>query len=455
MEALATSFTLTTLHSLWQTGLLFLAYWLINVVSVVNPRSKRNMLLGILLTQLSLSVVTFILLSAKIPNRWLNFFSVPNNIDTILLDHISLYLVAAYLLMVSYKITFYFFEYKRFVHFQGQKFLKPHAEIRVFTQLKAEELGVKKVQIWFSEHIHTPFTYGFLKPCILLPVALVNQLSMTETEALIVHELTHIKNKDYLFNYGLLFMETLFCFNPFIFFITRKIKLEREKSCDLQVLQYKYSPLLYAETLFKTALHHRDNFAWQIAAISGKHQLLNRIRFFTHENDLSKMKKTFNPINYALLLFVAFMSILVITDDKNTITHKYPNRVTFLMPSYSYHFPVIEETNPVISTSAVAAILPEKKVKPVAILKNATIETPVELSEPINAMQVSASEPVSKQIVIREQDPASGKISTYVFKSTFINGEWTAEPIITVIENKTDTCDKSTGREIKEFNAEQ
>ena len=48
------------------------------------------------------------------------------------------------------------------------------------------------------------------------------------------------------------------------------------------------------------------------------------------------MKKIFNPINYALMLFVAFMSILVKADDKNTIT--------------------AEETNRIIPTSAVAAI---------------------------------------------------------------------------------------------------
>lgn len=149
-------------------------YGLINTVSVVNPAAKRNMLLGILFTQLSLSIVSFIFLSAKIPNRWLDIFSLPTHVDTIFSDHISLYLVAVYLLMVSHKITLHFFEYKRFVHFQRHKFIKPHAEIKVFTQLKAAEMGVKKVQIWFSEHIHTPFTYGFLKPCILLPVALVN-----------------------------------------------------------------------------------------------------------------------------------------------------------------------------------------------------------------------------------------------------------------------------------------
>ena len=73
----------------------------------------------------------------------------------------------------------------------------------------------------------------------------------------------------------------------------------------------------------------------------------------------------------------------------------------------------------------------------------------------IKAIQVSASEPVSKQIVIREHDPATGKIITYVFKSSFVNEEWTAEPVVTAIENKADTCNKNSYGEIIKFNAEQ
>ena len=73
----------------------------------------------------------------------------------------------------------------------------------------------------------------------------------------------------------------------------------------------------------------------------------------------------------------------------------------------------------------------------------------------IKAIQVSASEPVSKQIVIREHDPATGKIITYVFESSFEKEKWTAEPVVRAIENRADTCNESNDSEIKEFKAEQ
>ncbi len=458
MEAFATDVCLTLLHSLWQAGILYLLFSLFNITSIVNPSAKRNMLMGMLLLQLILSIITFTIVSANISFGWIAYYRLPKSILSASFDTISVYAILLYTILVFYRIAVHISQYKRLLHFHRQQFIKPNADIRVFTQLKAAEMGIKKVHIWLTDQICTPFTYGFLKPCILLPVALVNQLNLPETEALIIHELTHIKNRDYILNYFVLLMETVFCFNPFIFLISRKIKLEREKSCDLQVLQYEYPSVLYAEALLKTALHRGNTYAWQMAAVSEKHQLLNRIKFFTLENNFSKMKKTFNPINYALMLFVAFMSILIIADDNNTGTGGNSNKIRFLMPSYSYHLPVnTEESNGISATSPVAETVNKTiaNPRPSVAINTSTVPVPEVPEVAVEALQVNNTEPVSKQILIREQNPATGKISTYVFKSSYINGEWTAEPIFTVIENKADTCNENRVVEIKEFSTEQ
>ena len=56
----------------------------------------------------------------------------------------------------------------------------------------------KKVKIYLSGKIICPLTTGFLKPVILIPVAAVNQLTTEQMEAVILHELAHIKRADYL-----------------------------------------------------------------------------------------------------------------------------------------------------------------------------------------------------------------------------------------------------------------
>ena len=54
---------------------------------------------------------------------------------------------------------------------------KPPVDIRLFTKAKAIELGIKRqVNIWLSEHIQSPMTFGYFKPVILLPVALLNHI---------------------------------------------------------------------------------------------------------------------------------------------------------------------------------------------------------------------------------------------------------------------------------------
>ena len=64
-------------------------------------------------------------------------------------------------------------------------------------QQLAEQLEIKrKVQVWVSRYIDTPMIIGFLKPTILIPLASINQLSVKQLEAILLHELAHIKRND-------------------------------------------------------------------------------------------------------------------------------------------------------------------------------------------------------------------------------------------------------------------
>ena len=62
----------------------------------------------------------------------------------------------------------------------------------------------------------SPVTIGFLKPIILLPVAALNSLTPQQVEAVLLHELSHIRRYDYLINLVITLVHTLFYFNPFI-----------------------------------------------------------------------------------------------------------------------------------------------------------------------------------------------------------------------------------------------
>jgi bla regulator protein BlaR1 len=88
------------------------------------------------------------------------------------------------------------------------------------------------VSLLESELIKAPMMAGVFKPVILLPFSLLAQLPAGEMEAILLHELAHIRRKDYLINLLQSFAEILFFFNPGVWWISSLIREERENCCD-------------------------------------------------------------------------------------------------------------------------------------------------------------------------------------------------------------------------------
>lgn len=150
---------------------------------------------------------------------------------------------------------------------------------KLFTEQHRALLGIKKeVKIFLTKSVGTPLTMGWLQPVILIPVVVLAQLSATQLEAVIIHELAHIKRRDYLLHLVAGAADIMLCFNPFSRFLLKAMDTEREKACDDYVLQFKYAPVSYAEALLSFAvLSNKSAFA---AAAKGKtsQQLLFRIQ---------------------------------------------------------------------------------------------------------------------------------------------------------------------------------
>ncbi|MBK7558684.1 MAG: M56 family metallopeptidase [Chitinophagaceae bacterium] len=165
-------------------------------------------------------------------------------------QQVTPWLFSAYICIIAFKMIKAMYTWYHFKQLYRSGLQKPSVEFKLFTTLKAHQFGIKrKVTIWLSQSINTPVTFGFFKPVILLPVALVNNISTQQAETLILHELAHIRTNDYLLNWFLLTAETIFFFNPFVLSLCKHIRLEREKNCDLQVISFEYSlhcmPKLY------------------------------------------------------------------------------------------------------------------------------------------------------------------------------------------------------------------
>lgn len=174
---------------------------------------------------------------------------------------------------------------------------------------KAAELAkklkmVKAVSLYFSEHIQIPLTIGHLKPIIIFPIALINNLDTDQVEAILLHELAHIQRNDYLLNILQCIMETILCFNPFVWLISKTIRQEREYCCDDMVIDEECSNFTYSKALLIIAQQNHQNYALAMASTgANKYPLLNRIK------RLNTMKTPDSLPKFHLLIIVAVASI--------------------------------------------------------------------------------------------------------------------------------------------------
>lgn len=284
MNRLSEILILTLMHSIWQSGLLCLfMYFCTPVLKKFTPLIRRNFLLLFIPVQLLASLVTVIQLSG-LHGEGFGLIRHPD-VETILIPALTDLIMFAYVLVAGYKLISLAVRYHRLPQRLSADISKAPVELRLFASLRAEEWGIKrKVGVFVSTHITSPLTHGFLKPVILIPASLVTGLHARQLEAIVTHELTHIKNLDYLFNMILLITESLYFFNPFFFRLTSAIRLEQEKECDRAVVNSKHDAVFYAETLLSVAAY-RQNKLITVQAFSGSgSQLRKRIQFITGGN---------------------------------------------------------------------------------------------------------------------------------------------------------------------------
>ena len=176
------------------------------------------------------------------------------------------------------------------------------------------------VGLFESALVTVPMTIGWLKPLILLPIGVVNNLSTKEIEAILAHELAHIAGRDFLLNIFQTIIEILFYYHPAVWWISANVRNERENRCDDVAVQLTGSPLTYAKALLAVQeLQHNNARTYGLAmTFAGKNKgmLLNRIeRVLNHKQNKSNIMEKFTAT--ALLLLVA--TLLSFSD------HKQPN----------------------------------------------------------------------------------------------------------------------------------
>jgi beta-lactamase regulating signal transducer with metallopeptidase domain len=120
---------------------------------------------------------------------------------------------------------------------------------RRFDILKAQLTVKRAVKLGVSNRIHTPLAAGLRHPMVLLPANLTDQLTEAELDAVIVHELAHLRRWDDWMNLLQQVVQAVLCLNPVVWFTGRQIALHREIACDDWVIAATGRSKAYASCL--------------------------------------------------------------------------------------------------------------------------------------------------------------------------------------------------------------
>jgi beta-lactamase regulating signal transducer with metallopeptidase domain len=237
-----------------------------------------------------------------------------------------------YLLLLAFPAVRLFKNWQFVQAIKTQGHHKAGLEYRLFIRKISAHLNItKKVKLVVSELVTSPVTIGYLKPVILLPVAVLNNLSSSQVEAILLHELSHIRRYDYLVNFIVSIIHTLLYFNPFAKGFMNTIEAERETCCDEMVLQFGYNKVDYAAALLHLQKSCAKHSVLALGA-AGKQNLLTRIEKIVG----MEKKKTFKlvqivPLLAVLICVLLFNSVLIIKDARGGLPNvSYAYEQTFL-----------------------------------------------------------------------------------------------------------------------------
>jgi beta-lactamase regulating signal transducer with metallopeptidase domain len=134
----------------------------------------------------------------------------------------------------------------------------------------------RNVTVLTSNLIHTPIVVGVLRSVILLPISLLANLPAAQVEAILAHELAHVKRYDYLVNLLQTMVETLFFYHPAVWWLSRRIRIERENCCDDLVVTALGNRVDYGKALL--AVEEHLGFASTLALGARDGSLLARVQ---------------------------------------------------------------------------------------------------------------------------------------------------------------------------------
>jgi bla regulator protein BlaR1 len=299
MKALCT----TLLYSLWQ-GLILAAFTGLVIAGTrkLTPGRRYNLLIAGLVLFAAAAICTFIIqlnrLSAH-PNIQVAFQAHITNTSSPLIktdqpiayhqtvaDTVTGYLnghaytiVLIWFLIVSARSLQLLSGLHGLYHLRRKAMFTIDGDWEKQVKIMADKMGIQRiVGIAESGIAKVPMVIGHLKPLILLPIGLITAMPPAEIEAILVHELAHIRRRDYLVNLLQSLLEIVFFFNPAVLWLSTLIRIERENCCDDIAIAQTSNKVNYIRALVFCQEYQLSAPAYAMALRGKQNQLITRVK---------------------------------------------------------------------------------------------------------------------------------------------------------------------------------
>jgi len=127
-----------------------------------------------------------------------------------------------------------------------------------------DSLGARSARIVISDRAAMPFTYGLLRPTIVLPVS-ADEWSTERRRSVLLHELAHIRRRDLVTNAVVQLACAVYWFHPLVRLAGRRVRIEAERACDALVVAAGTRPSDYAGDLLEIARTMRSSATGAVA----------------------------------------------------------------------------------------------------------------------------------------------------------------------------------------------
>ena len=327
-----TAFSWTLIHSLWQALVVAIAGALIMMLTRRSTsRFRYNLLSCLFLLLLASFVGTFIWEYSVVSSAVTTQVALPVAASSAiampaidsgaaksfqLMNEISAFLTShAFLIAIAWFLIFAVKSAKLMADFAFTRHIIRHssANVPLFWKQRLSEfcrqIGLNKpVTLLESPMIKVPAVFGHLKPIIFIPLGMLTAFPPEQVEAILLHELAHIRRNDFFTNLMQNIVETVFFFNPAALWLSSTLREERENCCDDFAIGSTNNRRQFLEALISTKEYSIADLKFTTAFTGKRNQFLNRIKRIVTMNNhtLSSFEKMIFSASLIVICVVSF-----------------------------------------------------------------------------------------------------------------------------------------------------